>query len=414
VIPIAGQLTKRWVVARLPPRTIRLRLTALYGGLFLASGAALLAITYVLVARQFNSRFFISAGKPEIVGAVTDSGSGVVLKGGGKVTAPVTTIGPTPEQIVAAAKAQSAAALHQVLINSAVALAIMAVISIWLGWLVAGRALRPLRTITDTARDISARNLNRRLALTGPDDEIKELGNTFDSLLERLEASFEAQRQFVANASHELRTPLTFERALVEVALADPDASAETLRQACEQVLVVGDQQERLIEALLTLSRSQRGLERREPIDLAAVAAEALRTAPKVNDGIVIEASLEPAPTRGDPRLVERLVANLVDNALHHNVRDGRLVLTTKTDAGRAVVTVANTGPLIPANQVGRLFQPFQRLGAERTSANGVGLGLSIVAAIASAHAATLIARPESEGGLFVEVDFPPWSDGPA
>jgi signal transduction histidine kinase len=408
VIPVAGRLANRSLVARLPPRTIRLRLTALYGGLFLASGAALLAITYFLVARQFNSRFFISAGKPEIVASVADSGSGVVLEGGGKVTAPAGTIGPTPDQIVAAAKAQSAAALHQVLINSAIALAIMAVISIWLGWLVAGRALRPLRTITDTARDISARNLNRRLALTGPDDEIKELGNTFDSLLERLEASFEAQRQFVANASHELRTPLTFERALVEVALADPDASAETLRQACEQVLVVGEQQERLIEALLTLSRSQRGLERREPIDLAAVAAEALKTAPMTDHGIVIETSLEPAPTRGDPRLVERLVANLVANALHHNVRDGRLVLTTKSDAGRAVVTVANTGPLIPANRVERLFQPFQRLGADRTDGNGVGLGLSIVAAIAAAHGATLIARPEPQGGLYIEVDFPP------
>jgi signal transduction histidine kinase len=282
----------------------------------------------------------------------------------------------------------------------------MAVLSIWLGWLIAGRALGPLRTITNAAQDISATNLHRRLSLKGPNDELRQLGNTFDALLERLETAFDAQRRFVANASHELRTPLTYERALLEVALADPDASEATLREACTQVLAVGEQQERLIEALLTLSRSQRGLERRERVDLAAVATETLRTTQ--TNGFEIDASLAPALTNGDARLIERLVANLVDNAVKYNVPHGRVEIATSAATGHAVLTVANTGPLIPAGEVGRLFQPFQRLEPDRAAGtNGVGLGLSIVDAIATAHAASLRAEPRDGGGLLVQVSFP-------
>jgi signal transduction histidine kinase len=387
---------------RLPRRTIRLRLTAVYGGLFLLGGAGLLGITYVLVRRQYTANLFISAGKAGTV-AVTS------LPGITKITAPSKAVGlPSPQLLVTQAHAQSNAALHQLLIQSGIALAIMAVLSIWLGWLMAGRALRPLRTITNAAREISASNLHRRLALQGPDDELKQLGNTFDDLLGRLETTFEAQRRFVANASHELRTPLTLERALVEVALADPSATVASLRRTCEQVLAAGEQQERLIEALLTLSRSQRGLDRRESVDLAAVTAKALRAVD--SDGLTVEATLEPAWTSGDRRLLERLVANLIDNAVQHNLPGGWIDVATDGADGRAIVTVTNSGPVIPVGELDRLFQPFQRLEPERAAAtNGsrLGLGLSIVQAIVAAHTADLAVHARPEGGLQVEVGFP-------
>ena len=412
MIAVTRRLALRWAGTRPPTRTIRMRLTALYGGLFLASGAALLTVTYILVARQYSSRFFISSGKAGIAAAVSIGDAKTTPFGLSTTTGPSPGFvkGPTPEEIVIQAKAQSAAALHQLLVNSGIALAIMTLISIWLGWLVAGRALRPLRTITNAAREISVSNLHRRLALDGPNDELTQLGNTFDGLLARLENSFAAQRQFVANASHELRTPLTLERTLVEVALADPNADADTLRRTCEQVLAVGVQQERLIEALLTLSRSQRGLDRQEPVDLAAVSSEALRAIDA--DGPTVDARLEHAHTSGDSRLVERLVANLVDNAVRHNLPHGRVVVETETAGGQAVIRVANTGLPIAAGEVERLFEPFERLDAERTShTNGVGLGLSIVRAIAEAHAAQLTARPRPSGGLEIEVGFPRAAD---
>jgi signal transduction histidine kinase len=406
------RLATHWIRSRLPARTIRLRLTALYGTLFLASGAALLAITYALVAHHYSSAFFIANGEKGVIATRVTVGSKTVpvLPGNlskGAVSLPFPPIGtkPNPVQLVAAANAQATAADNQLLADSAVALAAMAVLSIWLGWLIAGRALRPLRAMADAAHDIGATNLHRRLALTGPNDEITQLGNSFDALLARLEAAFDAQRRFVANASHELRTPLTYERTLLEVALADPDANEDTLRAACKQVLAVGEQQEQLIEALLTLSRSQRGLEERQGVDLASITRDALRTV--MRNGVTIETKLAQAPTSGDPRLLERLVANLLDNAVHHNVPQGRVTVGTERTDTSAVLTVANTGPVIPANEIDRLFQPFQRLSRERTSANGVGLGLSIVQAIAQAHNATLIARPEPRGGLHVEVIFP-------
>jgi signal transduction histidine kinase len=306
----------------------------------------------------------------------------------------------------------SSAALNELLIDSGIALAIMAVISIWLGWVVAGRALRPLRTITSTAREISASSLHRRLALTGPDDELKQLGNTFDALLGRLETAFEAQRRFVANASHELRTPLTLERTLVEVALADPHPTVESLRRTCEQVLAAGEHQERLIEALLTLSRSQRGLDRHDRVDLTALTGEALDA---VEAGaLTLTTALEPASTDGDRRLVERLITNLLVNGVRHNVPHGWIDVRTATVSGRAILAVANSGAPIPADQLDRLVQPFQRLDRERHSGeDGLGLGLSIVQAIAEAHGATLTLDPLADGGLRVEVSFPASRVGP-
>ncbi len=375
--------------------SIRLRLTLLYGALFLAGGAVLLTITYLLVAHRYSGDFFVAAGKSV---TVTKAATGTPLLG--------TTSLASPDDVIAQAHAQSNAALHALLIQSGIALMIMAVISIWLGWLVAGRALQPLRTITNAARDISASNLHRRLALTGPDDELNQLGTTFNGLLGRLEASFDAQRQFVANASHELRTPLTFERTLLEVALADPDASVESLRRTCEQLLDSSEQQERLIEALLMLSRSQRGLDRRERVDLAAITLGRLRSIDR--DGLELDTSLLPAETAGDPRLVERLVANLVDNAFKHNVAEGTVTVKTETREARALLTVENTGPAVEPADLDRLFQPFQRLHAERTGTpNGTGLGLSIVYAIATAHDASITLRSRTGGGLRIEISFP-------
>ncbi len=403
--------------ARLPAPTIRLRLTLVYGGLFLCSAAALLAITYVLLHHQYTGNFFISSGRQAVVqfqgsGAITKGAGGVITK---ESVFPVP-VGPNAvagsrKIALAAAQGQSDAALHQLFVASAIAFAVMAALSIWAGWVIAGRALRPLRTITDTAREISASNLHRRLDLEGPDDELKQLGTTVDGLLGRLETSFEAQRQFVANASHELRTPLTLERTLLELALSDPNASIESYRHTCEQLLAVGEQQERLIEALLTLSRSQRGLDNHQPVDLAAITATAATAAD--HGGLALETTIRPAHTTGNPRLVERLVANLLNNAVQHNVDGGHIELATDTRDGRAVLTIANTGPKIPAGELDRIFQPFQRLGTTRTTGtNGLGLGLSIVQAIADAHDATVSTTAPDDGGLHVQISFPAAASG--
>jgi signal transduction histidine kinase len=300
--------------------------------------------------------------------------------------------------------------LHEFLTRSEIALAVMAALSVALGWLIAGRVLRPLRAITAAARGISAASLGERLALGGPRDELRELGDTIDALLARLEASFTAQRQFIANASHELRTPLARQRVISQVALADPAATTETLRAAHERVLASGAQQEQLIEALLTLARGQAGLDNHGPFDLAALTRQTLATRRSEAEyrNLTVCADLRPAPAAGSRRLAERLAANLVDNALRHNVPGGRIEITTSTRSSRAVLCVANTGTEIPAAAVDRLFRPFQRLGTDRPSrAEGTGLGLSIVQAIADAHGATITARAQPGGGMLVEVTFP-------
>ncbi|MFC8074988.1 sensor histidine kinase [Streptomyces sp. NPDC057307] len=366
--------------------TARLRLTLLYGALFLLSGAALLAITYFLVA---------SGGKPR-----------VFFLGSGMEGGPPLDSEAMRHAMRKDADRQREATLDQLLVQSGVALALMSAVSVVLGWLTAGRVLRPVRTMTEKARRISERNLHERLAVTGPADELKDLGDTFDSLLARLDSAFDAQKRFVANASHELRTPLTLQRALIEVALSNPAADARSLRTVCERVLAAGEQQERLIEALLTLARSQRGLERRRPTDLAPVVADALRTAP--SDGVRIEQSLAPAWTPGEPRLVERLVTNLVDNALRHNDggADAWVRVRTGTEGGRPVLRVVNSGPVIPADRVETLFQPFRREVSRAGGPDGLGLGLSIVEAVATAHGAELTAVPGPAGGLDITVAF--------
>jgi len=298
--------------------------------------------------------------------------------------------------------------LPQVLHYSGIALGALAVASIAAGWLVADRALRPLRAITAAARAISASSLDKRLRLDYSHEEFRELGDALDDLFGRLEAAFESQRHFVANASHELRTPLAAERAVLQVALADPGADAQSLRAACQQVLALGREQEHLIDALLTLASGQRGLREREPFDLAEVAGKvvAARQEEAALRDVRMEADLAPAMTTGDARLAERLVANLIDNAIAHNVAGGHVHVTTMA-AGTARLSVVNTGAAVPPDEVSRLFQPFQQLSGERTGhGGGYGLGLAIVASIADAHAAALTARAQPEGGLAVEVSF--------
>ncbi|MEW2571115.1 ATP-binding protein [Streptomyces sp. NPDC047070] len=391
------------------PQSVRWRLTLLYGGLFVVTGAVLLALTYALVAddQSLAVSGSGSGGRPTPGDADTgDAGSGPVMKPGAAVVESY-----VRERLAVQRDDQ----LHQLLIESGIALGVMVIASLILGWLVAGRVLAPLRDMAAAARRISADDLHRRLAVAGPDDELKDLADTFDDLLTRLEGAFEAQRRFVANASHELRTPLTLQQAVVDVALADPRADAASLRAACLRVRAAGQEQERLIEALLMLARGQRAEPERESVDLAVLAGELLpddRGGPGPRPRV--DAELTSAPLVGDPQLVGRLVSNLLENAVRHNLPEGAggwVTVWTGVVDGRASLRIANSGPVVPVDQVGVLFEPFRRLGVERVrgrAREGAGLGLSIVAAIVGAHGGVVEARARGEGGLWVEVVFPP------
>jgi signal transduction histidine kinase len=344
--------------------SLRIRLALLYGGVFLVLALAMLAIPFVSVSETMR---------------VGTSGPPVVRYPGRSLLPELTVV--------------------------LISLALAVVASLGFGWLLAGRLLRPLQAIVATARDISATNLSRRLRTGERDDEFSRLGQTLNDLFARLEASFESQRHFVANAAHELRTPLAAERTVLQVALRDPEASAASLRVACDEVLRLGEQQEKLIDALLTLAGSERGIAAAVPFDLAEVAAGVIAE-------VKIDARIGPAPAEGDPRLAESLVANLVGNAVRHNVPGGWASIETETAGGRAVLRVSNSGPVIPPAEVDRLFQPFQRLGDERVRRQGghdggLGLGLAIVRAIAVAHGAEISARARPEGGLDIAVRFP-------
>jgi signal transduction histidine kinase len=377
---------------------LRLRLTAIYGGLFLLSGAILLTLVYVLLSRDFGgpfATFSFSGINASVIHGLHPAGFTTVVSGR-----------ETRIEAVELATAE----LRLLLIWSCVGLGAMTVVSIGAGWMVAGRVLSPIRTITATAREISARNLHRRLALTGPDDELKELGDTFDDLIRRLDASFQSQRRFVANASHELRTPLTRAQTLLEVALADPNADLDSLRAACERAVAAGRQQERLLEALLALASSERGLGEVDAVDLVAIASEVLTSwrPEAARRDLEMSVRLSPAQVWGDARLLERLLANLVSNAIQHNVTGGQVEIETSTKPSGVRLTVINTGPVVPEDEVPRLLQPFQRLEPARDArGEGSGLGLSIVQAIAAAHGAALSVRARPDGGLDVTVSFP-------
>jgi signal transduction histidine kinase len=398
----------------LPRRTIRLRLAVLYGSLFFLSGAALLGVTYAAVSRTHGA-YSKAFPAPIIQTEVRGAPPGTSPPGEGGLGEKVEGGPPASLQGGAAVRVfdpgQHGADVRVLALVSVIALVAMAALSMGLGWLVAGRVLRPLRTITGAAREISATDLHRRLALTGPDDEFKELGDTFDGLLGRLEASFGAQRQFVANASHELRTPLARLKTLAQVALADPNASVESLRAAHDRVLASEQQLEQLIDALLSLARGERGLDRGQPVDLAALAGDVLeeRFGEIERRGLQLHTGLNPARIQGDSQLLERLVGNLIDNAIRHNVAGGGIDVSTTTAAGDAVLSVANDGVAVPDEELERLQAPFERLGAARTgSGDGHGLGLSIVQAIVASHEAQLTISARPKGGLAVEVRFPP------
>jgi signal transduction histidine kinase len=381
------------VIQALKRPSARLRLTALYGVLFLVAGAMLLGLTYLLVRQTLPS--------PR---------SGLSL-----ITANGTTEQPflsqfpgadaTTVQIFGQAQQQ---VLGTFLLESGVALVLMAMISVLLGWIVAGRVLAPVHQITATARRLSQANLHERIALAGPDDEIKELADTFDGMLARLDVAFESQQRFVANASHELRTPLTTQRALVDVNLADPHASPAQLRATLEKIRTVTDESEHLVMSLLALAKSERGLEHRTSVDLAALAQGVVEQ----GGGLHIKTSLQPAVVAGDPALLQRMVGNLVDNATRYNLDHGWILMATGVSDGHAFFRVSNSGRKIPDHSVSLLFEPFRRLDGDRLSdRGGAGLGLSIVRAIATAHGGQASATPLDEGGLTVLVTLPSAED---
>jgi signal transduction histidine kinase len=431
-----------------PRRTARLRLTVLYGAAFLVCGAAALTVVGFLLyanvppSSQRNGSASASAtasasasinGKIPVADVQREGNYDIVklpvrvpvadVQRAGAYDTVKTTVHPftvrqaqKPPPLTAAERAALLARarlvvnydIRQILIICAIGLAVIAVTAAAIGWIIAGRVLRPLRTINAAARRISASSLHERLALEGPDDELKELADTLDNLFGRLEASFAAQRRFAANASHELRTPLTRERTLLQVTLADPGSTTDTWRTVSRELLASNTEQEHLIEALLTLASSETGTGDREPADLAAITAATLAAAGHRTTGLNVSTDLQPAVLDGDPVLVQQLAANLIDNAIRHNIPDGEIQVSTKTSDGRAVLSVANSGQVVPAGEVDRLFQPFQRLGPRPARRDGGhGLGLSIVRAIAAAHAATIAARPQPGGGLAIDVTFP-------
>jgi signal transduction histidine kinase len=379
-----------------PRPTVRARLTLLYTGLFAVCGAIVVAVSYALVAqlgvagqgRQPPS-FFTAQCRSEPLLAHPDQ---AILA---KCAAFYRNLG---------AQGQRGLTLSHLLQYSLITLAVVIALAAILGWIFSGRALRPVHLITTAARAASEHNLSARVAPTGPRDELRELAETFDEMLGRLQAAFEGQQRFIANASHELRTPLAVMRATVDVVLDNPDSTPGDLRAMGEDIRAAVEHAEHLIGALLILARNERGPTAREEVDLATAAEDVLDTA-GLGDR-QLHATLEPAVISGDPVLAERLIANLVDNAVQYNIAAGDIWVSTRTIAGSSQLTVANTGPVISPADAGRIFQPFQRL-SDRTSHDGSGLGLAIVASIAAIHGGAATARPRNDGGLSVTVTIP-------
>jgi signal transduction histidine kinase len=387
-------------VSRRPRLTVRARLTVLYTGLFAVCGAIVVAVSYTLVARlepqgqsQQAPASFLARCRSEQLSAhpndrlLAKCSAYFQLQG---------------------ARHQRDVTLSHLLEYSLITLAVVIAVAAVLGWIAAGRALRPVHRITAAARAATERNLSARVALRGPRDELQELAETFDEMLDRLQAAFEGQKRFIANASHELRTPLAVMRASIDVVLDNPDSTPDDLRDMATDIHSAVDHAERLIGALLILAHNERGLTVHDEIDLASVAEDVLDNAGP-HDGR-IHATLDPAFISGNPVLIERLVANLVDNAVRYNTAAGDIWVSTCTVAGQSHLTVANTGPLISTSDAARIFQPFQRLN-DRASHEGFGLGLTIVASIAAVHGGTATAHPRDDGGLSIDVTFPSTGD---
>ncbi|GAA2606715.1 HAMP domain-containing sensor histidine kinase [Dactylosporangium fulvum] len=367
--------------------TIRTRLTLVYGVLVLIAGLMILGITHLLAYQRLNGNMVIAkleaAPFPDAA-----AGQRYVQEIRGDATND---------------------ALKAFLTQGGIALAVVLAAALAFSWLIVGRLLQPLHRVTETARRIANapdRGLHERIALAGPHDEVKELADTFDIMLGRLDKSFDSQRRFIANASHELRTPLTLNRTLLEVTI-DPATASPELVQLGRTLLAVNDRHERLIEGLLLLARSERTVTDRSYVDLADVVAHVAGQAP--HDGVELTVDAREAPTTGNAVLLERLVHNLVENGIRHNLPTGGRVSAasgTRPD-GTVFVTVANTGPVVPRYELPNLFEPFRRLGVERATAPGAGLGLSIVRAVATAHGGVVQADPRDGGGLIVTVILP-------
>ena len=379
--------------------TIRIRLTLLYGGMFLIAGILLLSIIYLLAAQALN----VGSDLPfKIVE--------------GKVTSDICNLPgqASPSEFNNAMNAcvneQRRHALDSLLSRSLLALLGLAVIAFAFGYAMAGRVLSPLGRITRTARAVAGSDLSRRIELDGPDDELKELADTFDDMLERLQRAFTAQQRFVGNASHELRTPLAINRTLLEVHLSDPNAPME-LQQLGKTLLATNERSEQLVEGLLLLARSDNQVVERGPVDLAEVAEQAVDQVhgEAESKGVLIRGEQKPAVVQGNGVLLERIALNLVQNAVRYNIaEDGWVEVTTDVQHGQAVLVVSNTGPVVPAYEIDNLFEPFRRLRTERTGSDkGVGLGLSIVRSVARAHGGHIYAQPREGGGLVMRVTLP-------
>ncbi|WP_329527598.1 sensor histidine kinase [Streptomyces sp. NBC_01462] len=379
--------------------TIRIRLTLLYGGMFLIAGIMLLSIIYLLAAQALNAGsqlpFRILSGQ---VGSSTCNFPSA----------------PSPNELNNAMNVcvnqQRQHALDDLLSRSLLALLGLAIIAFAFGYAMAGRVLSPLGRITRTARAVAGSDLSRRIELDGPDDELKELADTFDDMLERLQRAFTAQQRFVGNASHELRTPLAINRTLLEVHLSDPGAPVE-LQQLGKTLLATNERSEQLVEGLLLLARSDNQIVERKPVDLAEVASQAVDQVHGEAEakGVRIGGERAAAVVQGNGVLLERIALNLVQNAVRYNVPDdGWVEVTTLVQHGHAVLLVSNTGPVVPAYEVDNLFEPFRRLRTERTGSDkGVGLGLSIARSVARAHGGHIAAEPREGGGLVMRVTLP-------
>jgi signal transduction histidine kinase len=386
---------------RRPRSTIRLRLTALYGGVFLVSSAALLTIGYVVVRRTLHEHHPMLDALRKL-GLHPRAAYEYGFRPGSR----------NAKLIHVVAHNIINHALQRLVVEYVIALVLITAISALIGWLLAGRALAPLRKITATARRVSGENLGERIALQGPDDELKELANTFDGMLERLDAAFASQRHFVANASHELRTPLAIMRTELDVALTDPDVSVDELREMGETVRDAVDGCERLIASLLLLARSEATTGHEEPLDLAQLAGDCVTDlyARGQEAHVTIDTTLTPAWVHGDPGLLERLVANLLDNAIRHNEPGGWVSVRCTRQGGRVVLRVANGGDVLDPAQLAELCEPFRRL---HRSVAGFGLGLSIVRSIAEAHHGRALLAAPPTGGLEVTVELPARGAGP-
>lgn len=438
----------RGIPARLLPRpTLRARLTAVYAGAFVVAGALLVAVLYVLLAAAIDRQPVDSVGvavgaveatEPGLYSTLDPSLSAGLVAGGTVPLQAAETVDPamtgstgstgtqTFDDLRRIVEANNQEArdrtLRTVLTWSVVALLGIGVLAVGFGWVMSSRVLAPLHRITATARRVADDNLHERIAHTGPDDELKDLADTFDAMLERLDRAFDGQRRFVANASHELRTPLTITRTVLEVALDDPGTGRDA-RHLGTTLLAVNARQERLIDGLLTLAAADQSPLVPEPVDLAEVAAQAVATAgaPAREAGVALHVDTEPARTLGDPVLLERLVQNLVDNAVRYNEPGGRVAVVTRPGPGGTVeVAVSNTGPVVPSYEVEALFEPFRRLGRDGAVADrrggyvrgGVGLGLSIVRSVAAAHGGQVTAEPREGGGLTVSARLPGLPEG--